>query len=209
MRRREFITLLGGAAVSPLAGRALTAIDKESVRNALIAAGWPHRANVAEANLPALTFLVFLLDLYLAIVFAPIAALMAELFPARLRYTSTSLPFHLGAGWIGRFLPSASPHSTSNGNLNSGLRYPVACLAIAAAIGFAMPETHKGLALSEASRDQEDRSWPKQNSVKASVLVFSERRMPAISAVAASLSGIFGYPACARSHSFAVPLLMR
>jgi hypothetical protein len=113
MRRREFITLLGGAAVSPLAGRALTAIDKESVRNALIAAGWPHRANVAEANLPALTFLVFLLDLYLAIVFAPIAALMAELFPARLRYTSTSLPIHLGAGWIGRFLPSASPHSTS------------------------------------------------------------------------------------------------
>ena len=50
-------------------------------------------------------FLVFILDLYLAIVFAPIAAFMAELFAARLRYTSMSLPFHLGAGWVAGFLP--------------------------------------------------------------------------------------------------------
>ncbi|MDA9491878.1 MFS transporter [Bradyrhizobium sp. CCBAU 11361] len=135
----------GTQAQVTIAGRSLAAIDKDSIRSALVAAGWPQRADVSQANLPALTFLVFLLDLYLAIVFAPIAAFMAELFPARHRYTSMSLPFHLGAGWIGGFLPfGVAALNIYFGNLYSGLWYPVVCAAVAAVIGFiAMPETYK------------------------------------------------------------------
>jgi MFS family permease len=143
-----FKTVPAPAASAPqmtIAGRPLTAIDKDSIRNALVAAGWPQRADLASANLVALTSLVLILNLYLAIVFAPIAAFMAELFPARLRYTSMSLPFHLGAGWIGGFLPfGVAALNIYYGNLYSGLWYPVVFSAIAAVIGFfAMPETYK------------------------------------------------------------------
>ncbi|WP_210268988.1 MULTISPECIES: MFS transporter [Bradyrhizobium] len=135
----------GAPAQITIAGRPLAATDKDSIRSALVAAGWPQRADMSQANLPALTILVFILDLYLAIVFAPIAAFMAELFPARLRYTSMSLPFHLGAGWIGGFLPfGVAALNIYFGSLYSGLWYPVAFSVIAAVIGFiAMPETHK------------------------------------------------------------------
>ena len=128
-----------------VAGQVIQNPDKDALRRALIAAGWPERADLDQANLPALIGLVFVLDLYLAIIFAPIAAFMAELFPAQVRYTSMSLPFHLGAGWIGGFLPfSVAALNIYFGSFYAGLWYPVIIAAVACIVGFLFaPETHK------------------------------------------------------------------
>ncbi|MHC6152856.1 MFS transporter [Bradyrhizobium elkanii] len=134
-----------GDAEVRVAGQVLSNPDRNALRATLIAAGWPEKADPQQVNVAMLAVLVFLLDLYLAMIFAPIAAFMAELFPARLRYTSMSLPFHLGAGWIGGFLPfSVAAMNIHFGSFYAGLWYPVAISAVVFIVGlFLVPETYK------------------------------------------------------------------
>lgn len=135
----------GSQAQVTIGGKVVDASNRNSLREAFVAAGWPQKADASEANLPALTALIFLLNLYLAMAFGTIAAFMAELFPSRLRYTSMSLPFHLGAGWVGGLLPfGVAALSIYYGSPYAGLWYPVVISAFAAVVGLvAMPETHK------------------------------------------------------------------
>ena len=91
---------------------------------------------------PAIAILT-LLVLYVTMVYGPIAALLVELFPARIRYTSMSLPYHIGNGWFGGFLPTiAFAIVAATGNIYSGLWYPVAVALITVVVGaLLLPET--------------------------------------------------------------------
>jgi hypothetical protein len=86
-----------------------------------------------------------ILVLYVTMVYGPIAALLVELFPARIRYTSMSLPYHIGNGWFGGFLPTtAFAMVAASGNIYSGLWYPVVVAALTVVIGLLfLPETRK------------------------------------------------------------------
>ena len=110
---------------------------------ALKAAGYPAKADPAQIDMPLAIAILVLLVLYVTMVYGPIAALLVELFPARIRYTSMSLPYHIGNGWFGGFLPAiAFAIVAATGNIYSGLWYPVAVAAITMAVGaLFLPET--------------------------------------------------------------------
>lgn len=102
----------------------------EDLHRALVSAGWPATADPAQINRPMLFVLMLLLVVYLAMIYGPMAAFMVELFPARIRYTSLSLPFHLGAGWIGGMLPFiVSALNVAYGDPYFGLWFPVSIIA--------------------------------------------------------------------------------
>ena len=87
--------------------------------------------------------LLWILVIYVTMVYGPIAAWLIELFPARIRYTSMSLPYHIGNGWFGGFLPAISFALVAlSGNIYSGLWYPVGVAAMSFIIGLIfLPET--------------------------------------------------------------------
>src|SRR4030095_16397714 len=78
-----------------------------SLGTALAQAGYPTRASADRINYPMVLAMLTLLVLLVTMVYGPIAAWLVELFPARIRYTSLSLPYHIGNGWVGGFLPTA------------------------------------------------------------------------------------------------------
>jgi hypothetical protein len=104
---------------------------------ALAAAGYPARADAAEVNKPLVVALLTLLVIYVTMVYGPIAAMLVEMFPTRIRYTSMSLPYHIGNGWFGGFLPTTSfAIVAATGNIYDGLWYPVIVAAVTAVVGF-------------------------------------------------------------------------
>ena len=87
-------------------------------------------------NMVMLTLLVFVQVLYVTMVYGPIAAFLVEFFPARIRYTSLSIPYHIGNGWFGGFLPLiAAGLLSATGNLYAGLIYPIVVALITVVIG--------------------------------------------------------------------------
>ncbi|ACL94496.2 MFS transporter [Caulobacter vibrioides] len=102
----------------------------------LKAAGYPAKADAALVNKPAVIGLLALLVIYVTMVYGPIAAMLVELFPTRIRYTAMSLPYHIGNGWFGGFLPTtAFAIVAATGDIYSGLWYPVIIAAITAVVG--------------------------------------------------------------------------
>ena len=87
--------------------------------------------------------LLFVLVLYVTMVYGPIAAMLVEMFPTRIRYTSMSLPYHIGNGWFGGFLPTtAFAIVAATGNIYSGLWYPIVIAAFTFVVGILfVPET--------------------------------------------------------------------
>jgi hypothetical protein len=97
-----------------------------SLKAALTEAQYPEKADPARINKPMVVALLFVLVLYVTMVYGPIAAILLELFPTRIRYTSMSLPYHIGNGWFGGFLPTtAFAIVASTGDIYSGLWYPI------------------------------------------------------------------------------------
>jgi MFS family permease len=109
----------------------------------LKAAGYPEKADAAQINRPMAIAILTLLVIYVTMVYGPIAAMLVELFPARIRYTSMSLPYHIGNGWFGGFLPTiAFAIVAATGNIYSGLWYPVIVASATVIIGaLLLPET--------------------------------------------------------------------
>jgi MFS family permease len=109
----------------------------------LKAVGYPEKADPTQINRPLTIAILTLLVIYVTMVYGPIAAMLVELFPARIRYTSMSLPYHIGNGWFGGFLPTiAFAIVAATGNIYSGLWYPVAVALITVVIGaLLLPET--------------------------------------------------------------------
>jgi len=99
-----------------------------------IAAG---SADKAKINWPMAIGILFIMMIYVTMVYGPIAAFLVELFPTRIRYTSMSLPYHIGNGWFGGMLPLlATAIVASYGNIYAGLWYPIIVALLTAVIGF-------------------------------------------------------------------------
>ena len=113
------------------------------VTKAIEAAGYPASADPAQINKPAVLGLLTLLVILVAMVYGPIAAQLVELFPTRIRYTSLSLPYHIGNGWFGGFLPPlAFAMVAASGNIYFGLWYPVSVALMTFVVGLLLvPET--------------------------------------------------------------------
>jgi MFS family permease len=105
--------------------------------------GYPASADPAKINTVATVLLLTLLVLYVTLVYAPIAAWLVELFPTRIRYSGLSLPYHIGNGWFGGFLPATVfAIVAATGNIYAGLWYPIAVAAGSFVIGLLfLPET--------------------------------------------------------------------
>jgi hypothetical protein len=112
---------------------------------ALERTGYPKAADPAEINKPLVVAILFVLVLYVTMVYGPIAALLVELFPSRIRYTSMSLPYHIGNGWFGGFLPTtAFAMVAATGNIYHGLWYPIVVAGITLVAGLLfLPETFR------------------------------------------------------------------
>ena len=106
-------------------------------------AGYPPKADPERINYPVVLLLLVILVLYVTMVYGPIAAWLVELFPARIRYSSMSLPYHIGNGWFGGFLPTVSFALVAlTGDIYYGLWYPIIVCLITVVIGAAfLPET--------------------------------------------------------------------
>ena len=108
----------------------------KSLGDALKAAGYPAKADDAQMDKPMVVALLTYLVLLVTMVYGPIAAWLVELFPTRIRYTSMSLPYHIGNGWFGGFLPFiAFTIVAATGNIFSGLWYPIIVAVMTAVIG--------------------------------------------------------------------------
>jgi MFS family permease len=134
-----------------LAGVALTAREaafKSEVADALKVAGYPAKADPAQINKPLVVAILALLVIYVTMVYGPIAAMLVEMFPTRIRYSSMSLPYHIGNGWFGGLLPTtAFAIVAQTGNIYSGLWYPVIVASVTLVIGAVLVRETRGVPL--------------------------------------------------------------
>jgi MFS family permease len=123
---------------------AIAAYNAE-VGEALTAAGYPANADPNAVNVGMIVLLLFFTQFCTAMVYGPMAAMLVELFPARVRYTSMSLPYHIGNGWFGGLLPTiAFAVVASTGNIYAGVWYPVIIAGFTFVVAlFFLPETYK------------------------------------------------------------------
>ncbi len=115
----------------------------EQATAAIRAAGYPATADKAKINMPMVIGILTILVIYVTMVYGPIAAMLVELFPTRIRYSGMSLPYHIGNGWFGGFLPpTAFAIVAATGNIYSGLWYPIVVAGMTFVIGLLfVPET--------------------------------------------------------------------
>jgi MFS family permease len=142
---------IGTTEVPSIEGGTMSAADfktasgdfSKALSGKLKEAGYPSKADPAQINYFMVWLLLFILVIYVTMVYGPIAAWLVELFPARIRYTSMSLPYHIGNGWFGGFLPTmAFALVALTGNIYYGLRYPIIIALMTVVIGaIFLPET--------------------------------------------------------------------
>ncbi|MBV8342250.1 MAG: MFS transporter [Gammaproteobacteria bacterium] len=142
---------IGALAVPSVEGARMSAAEFKSASEkfaqalgaSLTQAGYPAKADPARINYPMVLLLLVLLVAYVTMVYGPIAAWLVELFPARIRYTSMSLPYHIGNGWFGGFLPTVSFALVAlTGDIYYGLWYPIIVALMTSVVGAVfLPET--------------------------------------------------------------------
>ncbi|WP_332768784.1 MFS transporter [Pseudomonas koreensis] len=114
----------------------LDGFDEAALRGAITLAGYPQQADMQQINKPMIVALIVALIIISAMCYGPLAALMVELFPTRIRYTSMSLPYHIGNGWFGGFLPTVSfALVVYTGDIFYGLWYPVLITGVSLVVG--------------------------------------------------------------------------
>ncbi len=125
--------------------KAAIAAYQAQLQAGLVDAGYPAKADTAKINKVAVVAILWALAMLVTMVYGPVAAMLVELFPSRIRYTSMSLPYHIGNGWFGGFLPTtAFAMVAATGNIYYGLWYPVVVAAATVVIGLLfLPETFK------------------------------------------------------------------
>jgi MFS family permease len=136
-----------GTKASVKIGEQSIAADTPNVAAAIAAAvkqhGYPPSADPNDINYPMTLLLLVILVVYVTMVYGPIAAWLVELFPTRIRYSGLSLPYHIGNGWFGGFLPATVfAIVAATGNIYSGLWYPIVVAAMSFFVGLLfLPET--------------------------------------------------------------------
>ena len=113
------------------------------LRVALRDAGYPERADPAEMNKGLMIGIMMVFMVLATMIYGPLAAVLVELFPTRIRYTALSLPYHVGNGWFGGFLPAIAVATVAaSGNIYAGFWYPVLIAGATLVIGvLLLPET--------------------------------------------------------------------
>ena len=150
-KARDFMTKLGlnFESVGPVAGKdvvitikdasgetVLDTWDEAKMKEVLKAKGYPEKADKSKVNYPMTLLILFIFLIYVTMVYGPIAAFLVELFPTRIRYTSMSLPYHIGNGWFGGMLPlTATAIVALKGDIYYGLWYPVIVSILTLVIG--------------------------------------------------------------------------
>ena len=130
------IASYSSAGLSADDAKAKDAAFKKEVVQAIRDAGYPAKADPAKLNKPLVVAILTLLVIYVTAVYGPIAAMLVEMFPTRIRYTSMSLPYHIGNGWFGGLLPTtAFAIVAQTGNMYNGLWYPVIIASITVVVG--------------------------------------------------------------------------
>jgi MFS family permease len=125
-----------GTALSKVDFKTATDAFRANLKTGLVAAGYPAKADPARVNRPMVILVCTYLVLLVTMVYGPIAAWLVEMFPTRIRYTSMSLPYHIGNGWFGGFLPVTSfAIVAATGDIYRGLWYPVVVASITAVVG--------------------------------------------------------------------------
>ncbi|MBX3711689.1 MAG: MHS family MFS transporter [Lysobacter sp.] len=125
-----------GAGLSKDEGKAKGDAFTGDLKAALTAAGYPEKADPERINKPMVLLILTILVIYVTMVYGPIAAWLVELFPTRIRYTSMSLPYHIGNGWFGGFLPTISfALVAATGNMYQGLWYPIVIALMTFVVG--------------------------------------------------------------------------
>ena len=140
------VDAFGNGATLDKAGFAAASADFGArLKAALQAARYPPKADMSQVDYPRLIAVCTWLVLLVTMVYGPIAAWLVELFPTRIRYTSMSLPYHLGNGWFGGFLPVTSfAIVAATGDIYAGLWYPIGVAALTAVIGFLWLQETRG-----------------------------------------------------------------
>ncbi|KAG1391610.1 hypothetical protein G6F59_014841 [Rhizopus arrhizus] len=125
-----------GKAMAPADFKAKAAELDKALTPAIRSHGYPAKADPAQSNNVMVVVLLAILVLYVTMVYGPIAAMLVEMFPTRIRYTSMSLPYHIGNGWFGGFLPAISfALVAGTGNLYYGLWYPIGIALMSVVVG--------------------------------------------------------------------------
>ena len=125
----------GGHKFDDESGKAIAAFKKD-LATALKDAGYPAKADPAKVDKVKVVIILTILVIYVTMVYGPIAAMLVELFPTRIRYTSMSLPYHIGNGWFGGLMPTiAFAMVAQNGDMYYGLWYPITIAAVTFVIG--------------------------------------------------------------------------
>jgi hypothetical protein len=142
---------VGGTVIESFEGGGLTPVERKAraaefsaaMTKTIRAVGYPATADKAAIDYPKTMLILIALVALVALVYAPIAAVLVELFPTRIRYTAMSLPYHIGNGWFGGFLPTtAFALVAATGNIYMGLWYPIVITGVSFFVAlFFLPET--------------------------------------------------------------------
>lgn len=133
----------GSEVVVTVGDQRIDGFDEVALRAAIEKAGYPAKADPASVNETMVVVLIVAMILIATMTYGPLAAVMVELFPTRIRYTSMSLPYHIGNGWFGGFLPTVSfALVVYTGDIFYGLWYPVLITGVSLVVGlFCLKET--------------------------------------------------------------------
>lgn len=146
----KYAPALPGQVIAISVGSAVVeGFDAKSYGAALEAAGYPAKAEISEVNSARIVIVLIMLSVISAMIYGPVAAYLVELFPANIRYTALSMPYHIGAG-IGGALPFVATYlSLSEGNVLAGLWYPIMVTIVGATLGSILLPNRKQLAKNE------------------------------------------------------------
>ena len=126
----------GASVVTKIGDVELKGWDEKAYQAALKQTGYPGAADKNAVNYPMTLLILFIMLIYVTMVYGPIAAFLVELFPTRIRYTSMSLPYHIGNGWFGGMLPlTATAMVAATGDIYYGLWYPIVVALMTFVIG--------------------------------------------------------------------------
>jgi MFS family permease len=146
----ETVPILDGKGLSAADLRALKVKTADAINAELQLAGYPTRADPARANMTLLIILLLLFVVAATALYGPQAAALVEMFPTRVRYTAMSLPYHVGTGWVGGFLPVTSFALVAiTGNIYEGLWYAVVFTSISVVVSLMFLKETAGKRLQE------------------------------------------------------------
>ena len=157
-RAQDFVTKLGVSfkkEAAPGAGDKVTlginnnkveGFDAAKWQAAFASAGYPAKADTAKVNWIMAELIIVIMVIYVTMVYGPIAAFLVEMFPTKIRYTSMSLPYHIGNGWFGGMLPLlATAVVAATGNIYAGLWYPIIVAVMTLIVGLVFLRDTRGV----------------------------------------------------------------